>query len=112
MRYILLPGKLWIKPDPEYLYGLISDYYLVVCDIYGRCKVLACVSPASRKVNQLIFVRGELCPVSLCLCLTSLVSCGKPATVIRCACALSDQVDIIYKPKPHYIVLDLLEFFE
>ena len=95
MCNVFLPGKLWVQPDPEYSYGLISDYYLVVCNPYGRRKILACVPSAPRKVHHLVFVRGELCPVPPCPCLTSFVSCGKPAAVVRRACTPGNQQRII-----------------
>jgi hypothetical protein len=112
VRDVLFPGKLWVKLYLENLYNFVSDFYLVICDTYGGRKVFVCGSPALRKVNQLVLVRSELCPVFLYSRLAPLISYNKSAIIIRCACVLSNQIGVVYKLEFYYIVLGSLEFFE
>jgi hypothetical protein len=78
-------------------------------NLHARRKILAGVSPASRKVNQLIFRWLEFSTILSCLFLALLMRRGKFPAVFLCCATPDDKINIIYKPELYYLLLWLLE---
>ena len=63
----------------------------------SRRKVLAVMSPPSRKVDKLVLIWGEGRVVCLCLALTLFVGCGQPATIVLRGSSLDHQIRVVYE---------------
>jgi hypothetical protein len=109
---MFFPGESWVEPDSQDPDLLFLGYHLVGTNLHARRKILAGVSPASRKVNQLIFRWLEFGIILPCPFLALLVRRGKFPAVFLCCAAPGDEISIIYKPEPYYLLPWLLELLQ
>jgi hypothetical protein len=106
---MFFPGESWVEPDSQDSDLLFLGYYLVGTNLHARRKVLAGVSPASRKVNQLVLRWLEFGTILSCPFFALLVRRGKFPTVFLCCAAPGDEVGIIYESESYYSISWLLE---
>jgi hypothetical protein len=48
--------------------------------------------------------------MSFCLCNTLVIYISKPLVIVLGYVFLSNQVSVVYKPKPKHVAINLLEF--
>ena len=80
--------------------------------LYTIRKILACGSSIACKVNQLVLIRYELCSVTLGPLYIDLIGYGKPTAVLLYACALRNEISVVYESESNCSGLRVLKLFE